>query len=86
MKATTPTRRLPARRPKLEELPDPVRPADVAALAGVSVDLIYDEINAGRLRVKRLGGAVRPTYLITHAWYREWLTGADSSGKEARAS
>ncbi len=74
------------RRQKLEELPDPMRPADVAALAGVSKDLIYKEILAGRLRVKKLGGEKRPTYLITHAWYRDWLEGPQRAAQGAQAA
>jgi hypothetical protein len=58
-------------------MPDPMSPKNVAAILGVCTDLVYDEIRAGRLRVKRLGGERRPTYLILKAWYREWFEGGE---------
>lgn len=49
----------------LEELPDPCKPAELAAALRISVSLIYHEIGNGRLPAIRLGkGKIRPAVLL----------------------
>jgi len=61
--------------PKIEDLPDPMKIAEVAALLRVWRGIVMELIHSGKLKALTLGGGKRPMYLIRKADYLSWFNG-----------